>query len=79
MFKLSPEAKARVQECKEWEAERKATYANMTDENLIAAAKFTMSNMTPIRFAPGEPVYDATMWHVILPELMRRVSERETT
>jgi len=73
MFKLSPEAKARVAECKEWETKKKTEFANLTDENLIATTKLYMSNMTPMRFAPGEPVYDATMWHIILPELLRRV------
>lgn len=75
MFKLSPEAQARVNECREWEAARKAEFANLDDGNLVATAKFYMSHMTPLRFAPGDPVYDATMWHIILPELMRRVIE----
>lgn len=74
MFKLTPEAKARVAEYREWEEQKKAEFANLSDDNLIASAKLYMANMTPMRFAPGEPVYDATMWHIILPELMRRVS-----
>lgn len=73
MFKLSPEAKARVDECRAWEEKRKAEFANLSNENLIASAKLYMANMTPLRFAPGEPVYDATMWHIILPELLRRL------
>lgn len=73
MFKLTPEARARAAECRDWEAERKTTFANMTDENLVATARLYAAHMTPMRFAPGEPVYDATMWHIILPELLRRV------
>lgn len=73
MFKLSPEAQKRVNECKEWEETRKAEFSNLSDGNLIASAKLYMGNMTPMRYAPGEPVYDATMWHIILPELMRRL------
>lgn len=72
-FKLSPEAQARAAACREWEEQKKAEFANLTDDNLVASAKLYISHMTPMRFAPGEPVYDATMWHIILPELMRRV------
>ena len=75
-FKLSAEAQARVAESAAWAEERKVTFANLSDENLVASAKLYMANMTPMRFAPGEPVYDATMWHIILPELMRRVEGR---
>lgn len=72
-FRLTAEAQARVAERRAWAEERKATFANMTDENLVASAELYMANMTPMAFAPGEPVYDATMWHIILPELLRRV------
>ena len=73
-FKLTPEAQARVAESQAWAEQRKAEFANLSDDNLVASAKLYMANMEPARFAPGEPVYDATMWHIILPELMRRVS-----
>jgi hypothetical protein len=75
-FKLTPEAEKKASEYREWAVERRAEFANMTDASLIASAKLYMANMTPLAFAPGEPVYDATMWHVILPELMRRVGGR---
>lgn len=76
MFRLTPEDQARAAETRQWLAERQSQFASMSDESLVANAKFYMRQMTPVRFAPGEPVYDATMWHVILPELMRRVEER---
>lgn len=75
-FKLSPEAQARVDEYRGWANERKATFASLDDDNLVTTAKIYIANMRPMHFAPGEPVYDATMWHIILPELMRRVQER---
>lgn len=76
MFRLTPEAQARAAETRQWLSERQAQFGSMSDESLAANAKFYMRQMTPVRFAPGEPVYDATMWHVILPELMRRVEEK---
>lgn len=72
-FKLTPEAQARAAECERWLEEQKARFANLSNDNLAASVEMYTRNMTPMRFAPGEPVYDATMWHVILPELVRRV------
>lgn len=73
MFKLSPAARARAAEYESWAAQKRTEFANLTDESLVASAKLYMANMTPMQFAPGEPVYDATMWHIILPELVRRL------
>lgn len=73
-FKLTPEARARAAEYQDWKAERQQEMAALSNENLVSTAKFYMNHMTPMKFAPGEPVYDATMWHIILPELMRRIS-----
>lgn len=73
MFKLTPEARARVDAARAWQVEKEAQIGVLTNENLAATARFYMANMQPMRFAPGEPVYDATMWHVILPELLRRL------
>ncbi len=75
-FKLSPEAQARVNEHRAWAAERASIMSVLDDANLVATAKLYIANMTPLRFAPGEPVYDATMWHIILPELLRRIEDR---
>lgn len=75
MFKLTPEARERADRNRTWVAERRGEFASLSDENLVASAKLYMANMTPLRFAPGEPVYDATMWHVILPELLKRIGK----
>lgn len=75
MFKFTPEAQARIAECQAWHEQKRAEFANLSNDNLVASAKLYMRHMTPLQFAPGEPVYDATMWTVILPELLRRVGE----
>lgn len=74
---LTPEARERIEQSRERAAEKRIEFANMTDESLVASAKFYMGNMQqPRLFAPGEPVYDATMWHIILPELLRRIAAK---
>lgn len=73
MFKLTPEAQSRVAQYQSWATQKRTEFANLTDESLVASAKLYMANMTPMQFAPGEPVYDATMWHIILPELLSRL------
>lgn len=77
LFRLSPEAQARADEAKQWLAESEAQFAKMSNESLIATTRFYARQMNPVPFAPGEPVYDATMWHVILPELIRRVEGKK--
>lgn len=76
MFRLTPEARVRAEETRRWQAEKAAQFAGMTTESLVANAKFYARQMEPLRFAPGEPIYDATMWHIILPELIRRIEKR---
>jgi hypothetical protein len=72
-FKLTPEAQERANQYLDLVEKRKAEFANLTDENLAATTEFYMRNAKPQEFAPGEPVYDATLWHIILPELLRRI------
>lgn len=74
MFKLSPEIEEQLARSRELEGTYKSAFASMTDANLVASAKFWMAHSeAPRRFAPDEPIYDATLWHVIVPELLRRV------
>lgn len=55
---------------------QQARYAGLNDASLVASAEHTIANCTPLRWGAGAPVYDATLFHVILPELMKRVKER---
>jgi hypothetical protein len=76
MFKLPDHVSAAYNEARGEEDRKKAVFANMSDGDLASSAKFWMQHcVAPKRFSPGEPVYDATMWHVILPELIRRISK----
>ncbi|THK33977.1 hypothetical protein EHS39_32895 [Ensifer sp. MPMI2T] len=76
LFPMTPEAAARAAFHRERAEDYRTRFALMTDESLVATAGFYMRQMTPVDYAPGEPIYDATMWHAILPELMRRVAGR---
>lgn len=74
LFPMTVEAAARVAFHQQNAETNRARFAQMSDESLVATAGYYMRQMTPVDYAPGEPVYDATMWHVILPELLRRVA-----
>lgn len=75
MFRLPPEIESRLAEGRAREETHRQVFASLSDEHLVASAKFWMQHcQAPRRFAPDEPVYDATLWHVILPEMMRRLS-----
>lgn len=76
-FKLTKEAQERANHCREWQTTRTNELAQLSDENLIATARLYQSNATPMRYAPGEPVYDATLWHIIFPMLIDRLAARQ--
>jgi hypothetical protein len=74
MFKLPQHIQEKFSQARAAEANKQAVFANLSDADLVASAKFWMQHcQAPHRFDPSEPIYDATMWHVILPELLRRV------
>lgn len=57
---------------------RKAVFANLDNDDLIASAKFWMAHCDkPAKFDKGSAVYDATFYHLIVPELLRRLGDME--
>jgi hypothetical protein len=76
MFKLTAEGQARADECREFVANQRSRFANLTDDSLVATARYYMAQMRPIDWPPGAPVYDAAFWHAIVPELLRRIGDR---
>lgn len=76
-FKLPAHVQEYIDKAREAEASQKAVFANMRDADLAASASFWMSHCeAPKRIEPGQPVYDSTFWHAIVPEMIRRLSER---
>lgn len=76
MFKFSDEAKAKMAEWSAFAADQRARIANLDDQNLVATTRYYMAQMSPVRWAPGEPVYDGTFFNAIVPEILRRLEER---
>jgi hypothetical protein len=77
MFKLPAHVSEHYNAARASEDDRKAVFANLSNADLAASARFWLQHcVQPRRFAPDEPIYDATFWHVIVPELLRRI-ERE--
>lgn len=71
---LTPEQRKRLEESMEFMQAREFEYRNMNNDNLIASAKYCMSQMqAPYKHPPGPPVYDSVFYHIIVPELLRRL------
>lgn len=74
MFKLPDHISEKYNAAKADEAQKRAVFVNMSDGDLAASAKFWMQHcQAPRRFDASECVYDATFWHVIVPELIARL------
>lgn len=75
MFTLSEELQKRLSESRQLHGTYERTFAALSDQDLAASARFWMQHCEqPRRVTPGQPVYDSTMWYVILPEMIRRLA-----
>lgn len=76
MFRLPPDVEEKLAEARRLELSKKETFASLDDRSLVASAKFWMQHcVAPRKYEPSDPIYDSTMWHVILPELIRRLEK----
>lgn len=66
---LSPEARERLARHKR----QVEHFASMTKEELVNRAEYYISNCAPTKHQKCECVYDAVVWHVIIPELIKRL------
>jgi len=74
MFKLPPEVQEAYNKARSDLEAKKAMFANLSDVNLAASAKYWMQYCAaPRRYFEGDPVYDSTFWHIIAPEMIRRL------
>ena len=71
---LSLERQKQIAQQDEFYEQRLIEFRNMRTENLLATAKYYMTQMKePWKYDPKAPVYDAVFWHLIIPEMMRRL------
>lgn len=53
---------------------KKLEYANMSNDTLANTTEYFLTQMKePRKWLIGDCVYDATFYHIILPELLRRI------
>lgn len=73
-FKFPVEIQRKINENREAYDAQVAKYANLNNASLCASVKLYMQNaQAPRGIEPGIPVYDSVLWHVLLPELVRRL------
>lgn len=74
---LSEEQRKKLAQRDRYYSQRRSETALLSDKNLVATAKYCMSQMRGAdHWEPGEPVYDATFYYVVLPELLKRLDEK---
>lgn len=77
-FKLPDHIQEEFNKARSREEERRVTFAMLSNADLVTSAKFWMHHCSaPQRYAKDEPIYDATFWHVIVPELLKRVEQKD--
>lgn len=73
---LTAEQRAKWDEHDHFVEKQKKRYAEMTNENLVASAKYCMAQMSePYEYPPGMPVYNSAFYHAIVPEILKRLEE----
>lgn len=70
---LTPEARAAAEERREAALKKRVEIANLSDASLAATAQFYAAQLEPSGFPPGAPVYEATFFQIIMPEIIRRL------
>jgi len=71
---LTPEAQKRMADADAYYEQSLIKFRNMTNKNLHASAMFYMTQMRdPWKHEFSTPTYDAVFWHVVIPELLRRI------
>jgi hypothetical protein len=71
---ISKEAQHRIAQRDEYYQKRLVEFRNLSKENLVASTKYYLTQMqAPKHWNPGDPVYDAVFYYIIIPELLRRL------
>lgn len=72
---MTPEARAKIERRNAHMEKETTRLRAMSAEQIVKYAQLCLDNSAgPRDFPPGEPVYDNAVWHLVLPELIRRVA-----
>jgi hypothetical protein len=78
MFNLSPELHARIERDRQAHEDQRIAFVNLSDSDLAASARFWLQHcQAPRQVKAGTVVYDSTFWHIIVPEMIRRLGEHK--
>ena len=72
---LNPDEKAALEARLKAHKQDQDRFAAMTDAQLAETAQHYFNHCERPRWLAGEPVYDAIMAHVIIPEMIRRLRD----
>lgn len=71
---LGKEQQRKIAEWNEYYAAKMNEFAGLTNDNLLITAEHYLRQMdVPRRFQPDQPIYDATFFYALLPEIFRRI------
>lgn len=77
-FKLPEHIEKKYREAQQDLESKRRVFRSLSNEDLVTSAKFWMAHcQAPKQVEPGEPIYDSTFWHAIIPELLERVRKLE--
>ena len=70
---LSPEAREKAEKRIAYGNKVKAEVELLGDRELADKIEYWQRNSTPPKYYFGELVYDATLWYILIPEVIRRL------
>lgn len=73
---LKPETIKLLEDRDEYYSKRKLEIKNLSNDNLADTAKYYLTQMeAPKHWKPGDPVYDAVFYYIIIPEILERLKK----
>lgn len=73
---LSPDAQKRIAFKNQYYAKRLNEIENLSHKNLVRTTKYYLSQMqAPLKYNANDCVYDAVFYHIIVPELLKRINK----
>lgn len=77
-FNLPAEIHEKMEQVRQYTSDRRAEFACLSDQDLALSAKFWIQHcQRPKELDPEDPVYDSTFWHIIVPEMIYRLEQKD--